>query len=158
MRVSLLYGLAFIEADAVGIDRTTGLMADELAEIDPAAAIAAARSWLGAWKTDPDVVRDPRVIVPVFLDPETDLMTYWAVVGVKPLVSRAEFVAGHEPMVTPVSCWTGNFVPHRYTMLVEETAEVRLPSTTPPPTRDELRAVCDAHATKDEIVRALGSR
>jgi hypothetical protein len=157
-RVSLLYGLAFIEADAVGMDRTTGLVADELAEIDPAAAIAAARAWLASWGSDADVVRDPRVIVPVFHDLDTGLTTYWAVVGVKALVSRAEFVAGHEPVVTPASCWTGKLVPHRYTMLVEETAEVRLPTTTPPPTRDELRAVCDAHATKDEIVQALGSR
>ena len=156
-RVSLLYGLAFIEADAVGMDRTTGLMADELAEIDPTAAIAAARTWLAGWKIDADVVRDPRVIVPVFHD-DTGMTTYWAVIGVKALVSRAEFVAGHEPVVTPSPCWTGKLVPHRYTMLVEETAEVRLPTTTPPPTRDELRAVCDAHATKDAIVQALGSR
>ena len=86
------------------------------------------------------------------------MMTYWAVVGVKALVARAEFVAGHEPLVTPTTCWTGKLIPHRYTLLVEESAEIKLPSTTPPPTRDELRAVCDAHATKDEIVQALGSR
>jgi hypothetical protein len=49
-------------------------------------------------------------------------------------------------------------VPHRYTLLVEETAELRLPSSRPPPTRAELRAICDMHATKDEIVRALGSQ
>src|SRR5262249_13187192 len=101
---------------------------------------------------------DPRVIIPVFHDTDTGLTTYWAVVGVKALISRAEFVAGHEPMVEPVSCWTGKLVAHRYTLLVEETAELRIPTTTPPPTRDERRAVCDAHATKDEIVQALGSR
>ena len=43
-----------------------------------------------------------------------------------------------------------------YTLLVEETAEVQLPIVAaPPPTRSELRAICDAHATKDEIVPAL---
>src|SRR6185369_3492991 len=112
-RVELLYGLAFIEADAVGIPRTTGLLPDELAEIDVDGAVAAARNWLATWKTDADVIRDPRVIVPVFIDPNTNLTTYWAVVGVKPLVARAEFVAGHEPMVTPTACWTGTLVPHR---------------------------------------------
>jgi hypothetical protein len=157
-RVALLYGLAFVEADAVGISRNAGLMPDELAEIDADAAIAAARSWLAAWKTDPDVIRDPRVILPVFYDFDTGLTTYWAVVGVKALVARAEFVAGHEPMVTPTACWTGKLVPRRYMLLVEETAEVYLPSTAPPPTRDELRAICDAHPSKDEIIQALGSR
>jgi hypothetical protein len=83
------------------------------------------------------------------------MTTYWAVIGVKALVARAEFVAGHEPMVSPTGCWTGKFVPHRYTLLVEETAELELPFSRPPPTRNELRAVCDAHATRDEIVQAL---
>jgi len=156
-RVTLLYGLAFIEADAVGMARTQGLLPDELAEIDMEAAVTAARAWLGAWKADADVARDPRVIVPVFVDYERETMTYWAVVGVKALVARAEFVPGHEPVVSPTGCWTGNFVSHRYTMLVEETVELELPWSHPPPTRGELRAICDAHATKDEIVRALAA-
>ncbi len=154
-RVALLYGLAFIEADAVGMARTEGLLPDELAEIDMDAAVTAARAWLGAWKSDADVVRDPRVIVPVFYDYERETTTYWAVVGVKALVARAEFVAGHEPVVSSGGCWTGNFVPHRYALLVEETVELELPFSRPPPTRAELRAIGDAHATKDEIVRAL---
>jgi hypothetical protein len=154
-RVTLLYGLAFIEADAVGMARTQGLLADEMAEIDMEAAVTAAHAWLGAWKADADVVRDPRVIVPVFVDYERETMTYWAVVGVKALIARAEFVPGHEPVVSSISCWTGNFVPHRYTMLVEETVELELPLSQPPPTRGELRAICDAHTTKDEIVQAL---
>ena len=154
-RVTLLYGLAFIEADAVGMARTEGLLADEMAEIDMEAAVTAARAWLGAWQADTDVVRDPRVIVPVFIDYERETMTYWTVIGVKALVARAEFVTGHEPVVSSTGCWTGNFVPHRYTLLVEETVELELPLSQPPPTRGELRAICDAHATKDEIVRAL---
>jgi len=157
-RVSLLYGLAFLGADAVGMARETGLLADELAEIDVAKAIAAARAWLSGWKTDADVARDPRVIVPVFADYERKMMTYWAVVGVKALVARAEFVAGHEPTVSPIYCWSGSFVPHRYTLLVEETAELQPPFSHPPPTRAELRAICDQHASKAEIVQALGGQ
>jgi hypothetical protein len=154
-RVSLLYGLAFLEADAVGTARETGLLADELAEIDMTAAVAGARTWLEKWKVDTDVVRDPRVIVPVFVDYERKTMKYWAVVGVKALVARAEFVEGHEPVVSEAYCWTGKFVSHRYTMLVEDTAELELPLSRPPPTRSELRAICDQHATKDQIVQAL---
>ena len=156
-RVSLLYGLAFLEADAVGMARETGLLADEMAEIDMSAAVTAARTWLKDWKVDTDVARDPRVIVPVFVDYERKMMTYWAVIGVKALVARAEFVAGHEPVVTPSGCWTGKFVSHRYTLLVEDTAEVELPLSRPPPTRGELRALCDQHGTKDQIVKALGA-
>lgn len=154
-RVAVLYGLAFLEADAIGMARTTGVLPEELAEIDMDAAVTAARAWLDGWKTDADVARDPRVILPVFYDGYRQVTTYWAVVGVKALVAQAEFVAGHEPMVMNPGCWTGLFMPHRYMQLVEETAEVEIPSSRPPPTRDELRAICDAHATKDEIVQAL---
>jgi hypothetical protein len=156
-RVALLYGLAFLEADAVGMARPEGLLPDELAEIDMEAAVTAARAWLGAWKADPDVVRDPRVIVPVLYDTDRQMTTYWAVIGVKALVTRAEFVPGHEPVVSDSFCWTGKFVPHRYTLLVEESVELELPFSRPPPTRGELRAICDAHATKDEILRALAA-
>ena len=152
-RIRLLYGLYFLTADAVGMARGDELLSDELVEIDPNAAVTAADTWLQSWRTDPDVARDPRVIVPLVDDSGT--MHYSAVVGIKALKSRVEFVAGHEPVVTPSSCWTGKLVPHDYTLLVEETADVVLPDTRPPPTRDQLRAICDAHATTDEIVQAL---
>jgi hypothetical protein len=155
-RVALLYGLTFLEADAIGSAYSDIFLPEELAEIQVEGTKEAARAWLAAWKADADVVRDPRVVVPVFYDEDRQVTTYWAVVGVKALVAKAEFVAGHEPLVSDTSCWTGKFVPHRYTLLVEETAELELPFAKPPPTRAELRAICDAHATKDEIVRALG--
>lgn len=154
-RVSLLYGLAFLAADAVGLARETGLMPDELVEIDMTAAVAAARKWLSGWKVDGDVATDPRVIVPVYADYERKVMRYWAIIGTKALVSRAEFVPGHEPAVEPTVCWTGAFVPHRYLLLVEEVAELELPFSRPPPTRNELRAICDRHTTKEQIVQAL---
>jgi hypothetical protein len=96
------------------------------------------------------------VILPIFIDP--DFIRYWAVIGVKVVKARAEFVPGHEPVVTPTACWTGKLVPHSYALLSEVSVEVRLPASQPPPTRDELRAICDAHASKDEIVKALGSQ
>ena len=157
-RIALLYGLAFLSADAVGMARGEGLLADELAAIDADAATKAARTWLAGWRSDADVMRDPRVIVPVFKDDAANITTYWAVIGVKPLKARAEFVPGHEPEVTPTPCWTGKIDHHDYTLLVEETAEVRLPTASPPPTRSELRALCDAHATKAAIVTALEAR
>ena len=152
-RIQLLYGLYFLSADAVGMARGEEILSDELLEIDPGAAVSAADTWLQSWRTDADVVRDPRVIIPLFDDNGT--MHYSAVVGIKALKSRVEFVAGHEPVVTPPGCWTGKLVAHDYTLLVEETADVTLPDSRAPPTRDELRAICDAHTTTDEIVQAL---
>jgi hypothetical protein len=157
-RIELLYGLHALSADAVGMARDEGILAGELVEVNAPAATDAARAWLAGWRSDADVVRDPRVIVPVFKDDVTQLTTYWAVIGVKAVKARAEFVPGHEPEVVPTPCWTGNFVRHDYTFLVEETAEVRLPAASPPPTRSELRALCDAHATKAAIVTALEAR
>ncbi len=157
-KIALLYGLYFMTADAVGMARDEGLLSEELAAIDAEAATTAARAWLATWRSDADVLRDPRVIIPVFMDVGTNLTTYWAVIGVKTLKMRAEFVPGHEPDVTPTSCWTGKIDRHDYTFLVEETTEVRLPTARPPPTRNELRAICDAHATKAAIVTALEAR
>ena len=138
------------------MDRNDGLLADELAAIDATSAVSSARAWQKNWTTDADVVRDPRVIVPIFID--SNVIRYWAVVGVKVVKVRTEFVAGHEPTVTPISCWTGKMVPHDYVLLSEVSAEVSLPAEQPPPTRDELRAICDAHTSKDDIVKALESK
>jgi hypothetical protein len=154
-RVALLYGLHFLSADAVGMSRGEGLLVDEMSAIDVEHATSVAKMWLAGWRTDADVARDPRVVVPIRYG--LGATTYWAVIGVKAVQARAEFVKGHEPMATPTPCWSGNIVAHRYALLVEDTAEFELPADRPPPTRSELRAVCDAHDTKDAIVRALGS-
>ncbi|HEY4185229.1 MAG TPA: hypothetical protein VGP07_09180 [Polyangia bacterium] len=155
-RITLLYGLAFVSADAVGMARDQGLMPDELAELDANAAVTAARTWLTTWKTDADVVQDPRVIVPLVRN-DDGTVSYEAVVGVTAVRSRAAYVAGHEPLVTPTDCWSGKLIAHDYTLLVEASVEVVLPPGRQPPTRDELRAICDAHTTTDEIVHALES-
>lgn len=152
-RIALLYGLFFLSADAVGMAPTDGLMADEISAPAAQAATAQARAWLATWTTDADVVRDPRVIIPIF--EESVFTRYWAVIGVKALKIRAEFVIGHEPQVVSTGCLIGKIVPRVYTLLVEETVEVRLPSDRPPPTRAELRQICDGNTGKDAIVRAL---
>jgi len=154
-KAGLLYGLHLVAADAAG--SPPEILAEELAEYDGDPR-AIAHAWLdgGAWLSDPDVLRDPRVIVPVQRD--MGVTYYWAVVGVKVIKASAEFYPGREPEVqgTPIGwCTIGEFVPHSYYMLVEAFAEVAIPSTTPPPTRDELRAICDAHDNVDDIVSAL---
>ena len=155
-RINLLYGLHFASADAVGLYRLDGLLPEESAEIDVTETVAVARDWLTQWKTDSDVIRDPRVILPILYE-EDGSTRYWAVVGVKALKVHAEFVKGFEPKVVSTTCPIGAVVPHDYTLLVEETADIHLPAGRSPPTRSELRAICDAHATTKEILQALGS-
>jgi hypothetical protein len=151
--IQLLYGLYFLSADAVGMDRNGALLPDELIEVPPDAAVTRARAWLKDWRTDPDVASDPRVIVPIWQDDTTT--RYWAVIGVKAVRARASFVSGHEPEITWPDCASQNIVAHDYTLLVEETAEVEIGNAHRPLTRAELRAVCDRYTTKDDIVRAL---
>ncbi len=159
-KAELLYGLHLLAADATGMPRE--LLPDELAEYGDAACRATAEVWLAGWRTDEDVLRDPRVIVPVQADGLAHEIIYWATVGVRALRVRAEFVAGYEPrdvapLVYPMGspCTFGGFVPHEYYLMVETFAEVRLPDDVPPPTREELRAIGDAHDDVAGIVAEL---
>jgi len=150
------YGLFLISADSVGLDPMAQLLPNESAELDLPAARQAASDWLATWADDPDVARDSRVIVPVAADAETQESIYWAVIGVKAIRFNAAFVEDHEPeFVMGDFCDLDAFVDHDYTLLVEEMVEVRMPISTPPPTRDELRALANDAGDKDSIVSAL---
>ncbi len=152
----LLYGLHLVAAGAAG--SPPELLPEEMAEYGLEPCREAALLWIASWDTDPDVLRDPRVIVPVQRDMDRRVAIYWAVLGVKAVRARAEFVEGREPeIVSSGHCTVRGFDPHDYWLLVEAFAQVELPLSTPPPTRDELRAVCDASDTVEEIVAALES-
>ncbi|MBN2572941.1 MAG: hypothetical protein JXP73_00110 [Deltaproteobacteria bacterium] len=152
----LVYGLHATACASLGMRPESYLLADETAAIDQNAALAAAQAWLAAWRTDPDVLADPRVIVPIA---ETEQGSrYWAVIGVKPLRIAAEFVAGYEPQtVSSGHCVLDKYVPHRYDLLVEDQVEIA-GTDTAPPTREELRRICDEQVTHDAIVAALQAR
>jgi hypothetical protein len=148
----LVYGLHAIACASLGMRPETYLLAEENAAIDQNAATEHAGSWLGSWQTDPDVLADPRVIVPI------SSIHYWAVIGVKPLQISAEFVPGYEPKVLSSSfCEVQGMVPHRYDLLVEDTVEIEN-SNASPPTREELRRICDENVTHEAIVAALQAR
>ena len=154
---ALVYGLHATACASLGMRPETYLLADELAAIDQSAALASARKWLGEWRVDPDVLADPRVIVPMAIT-ETETR-YWAVIGVKPLQIAAAFVAGYEPQVIGSGyCALQAWVPHRYDLLVEDMVEIAGSPATPPPTREELRRICDEKVTRDAIVAALKAR
>ncbi len=149
-----LYGLYFLTARGVGL--RPELLPEEMAEYDEAECVAAAREWLAGWTTDESVTTDPRVILPVGRDGERGTVRYWAVVGVRVVRSNASFVEGYLPEVLDTGgCEQQQTRGQDYYLLVEQMVEVDIAASTPPPTRDELRALCDAHETVEEIVAAL---
>jgi len=168
----LCYGLYLLTAGDVGL--ATDLLPEELAEFPAAASLAEARAWLAGlpadlappwpetgrpgFSRDPDLAVDPRVIVPVQLDPE-GFSVCWAVIGVRALKIRAEFVPGHEPEVVDCEgCEVEGFVPTEPYLFVGKQVEVRIRTAAAAMTRAEFRALCDAHRTTAAIVEALESR
>ncbi|MBN2498391.1 MAG: hypothetical protein JXR96_27620 [Deltaproteobacteria bacterium] len=155
--IDLLYGLYILTANSVGLDPAAYLLAEETAELDLEAGLAAGRAWLEGWTGDRDVLEDPRVIVPVSVDDGSGQAVYWAVLGVKVLKIRAEFVPGFEPEILGSDeCIVRHIVPHDYCLLVEHMEEVRIPG--PPLIRDELREICDRHDTVEGILSELAGR
>jgi hypothetical protein len=169
--IELLYGIYILSAASVGLRPESYLLADELADLDQEAAIARAKEWLGRWRSDPDILKDPRVIVPVARDVFAGEATYWAVLGVKAIKVFAEYVPGYLPELVSADeeslhqyspatgsdrhCEVRGFVPHEYLMLMEQMVEVRLGLDVSPPTRQELRALCDRYDNAEDIVAAL---
>jgi hypothetical protein len=151
-KTELLYGLYFLSADSVGLQPE--LMPQELQEYDEQTCRATAVEWLREWRKDGDVLRDMRVILPVHRDVDEQEAVYWATLGITAVKARAEFVEGFEPRDIS-GCWTGEIVPHDYYLMAEVSAEVRLPLDAKPPTRDELRRICDQYDTVDEMVEAI---
>ncbi len=148
------YGFYALAADSIGSDPALSVGEDD--GVDLQAARKAARAWLAGWQTDADVARDPRVIVPEFADADAAVVHYWAMVGVRAVPMQAEFVAGYEPkLLTDYACTTGKFVPHTAYLLIGKTLDVAIPMSKAPPTRDELRALCDQKGSADAIAAAL---
>jgi hypothetical protein len=151
-KITLLYGLHAVAAASIGM--RPALTADEAAAYPVDANMQRARDWLAGWRSDADVTRDPRVIVPVSSDAMTNTAHYWVVLGTKVLKLQAVFYPGFEPKVVD-GCPVRKFVDVEPYALVGDTVEVVRPLAAPPPTRDELRALCDRLKTHEAIVTAL---
>ena len=79
---------------------------------------------------------------------------YWVVLGTKIQKIQAIFYPGFVPQVVE-GCPVRRFVDVEPYLLTGDTVEVVRPLSAPPPTRDELRALCDRLGTHDAIVSAL---
>jgi len=132
-----------------------GLEPEATMEIpDPAGAIKRAQNWLLDWKSDPLMGQDIRVIVPMGPTGFGDL-NCWCVMGIRPIMVTVSYV--DKPTVTvsdPNAVVDINFPTQTYSILVPVFSEVIIPGEVPL-TRDEFRAVCDKHQTKEKIISAL---
>lgn len=155
----LLYGLHAVSADSIGM--APELAEDELVAFPLETAREAARSWLASAMDDADVLRDPRVSLPVAIETDggVDYAIYWAVVGVKVLHLQASFPDSHRPEIvsSDYHCTQKGWAPYEPHLLVEQTIQVRRRADLPPLTREELRALCDEHDTADAIAAAFES-
>ncbi len=154
-KTTLLYGLHLNTADAVGMKHE--LLPEELEAYGEETCREAASDWSRQWSKDPDVGRDPRIIVPVQRDNDRQEVIYWAIIGIKVVRANAEFVEGYAPRDISSYCWTGEIVPHDYYLLMERFTELRLPMSVPPPTREEFRAACDENPDPEAITAALSA-
>lgn len=152
-KICLLYGLSTVASASLGM---APLQTPEEQPDDPAHCEKMARSWLESLPSDPDLGRDPRVIVPVQTMPDRSTRA-WAVIGVRVVSTEARFVPGFEPeVVSPGgACLVRGFVPVVKPIAMGKQVEVTLRPGTPPPTRDELRALCDREGSVEAIVKAL---
>jgi hypothetical protein len=153
-RISLAYGLHIVAAKSLGVHPS--LTADEATQYPMAKAESDARAWLDALGSNVDATRDPRVIVPLEIDPDSGNTIYSAVIGTKLIKAQASFYPGFEPVIVSThDCVLGKLAPYEPYLAIGRTVQISRPSAAPPPTRTELRALCDAKQTEDAIVFAL---
>ena len=132
---------------------------DEVPE--PDRCYEAALAWLQrvADRTDPDLAEDTRVAVPIYVGPFKGTTRLWVTLGVR--LTRLEATYARLPRIKPANGsgdWelvAGHMAEASdHLIAVDEFAEVEIPSLAPP-TREELRQLCDVHKTKEKIVKAL---
>jgi len=124
-------------------------------EGDLSEAMADAEKWLGAWRDDPDMERDVRMMVPVAKSPDV----YWCIVGVRMAKLAVRFET--PPQVTAVREGVEvepEFRAADYWVPVEQFIEVTLPGGTKPLNREEFRALCDRAKTEGAIESELRRR
>ncbi len=151
----LFYGLYFLSCEDIG--QMPESLADEPADRDRCT--KAASEWLAVVWDDPDLRRDTRVSVPIFLDRERGVTRVWATLGVR--LARLNVGFARPPSVRKAGSdepWAevpaGALRTRQYLIPTDEFAEIRLQGRRVLD-RDELRAACDKLGTKEAIVAGL---
>jgi hypothetical protein len=147
----LFYGLYFVAIEDLGM--RSSLVSGE--SVDRVAATAAAVAWLARAANDPDLAVDTRVSVPVHADRARTRL--WGTIGVR--MARLDVAWTTRPRIRRadgVGEWADakGVVGAEYLIPVDEFAEFELGGGRAL-SREEFRHVCDAHATRAEILEAL---
>lgn len=160
----LFYGIYLVSCEDIG--HAPALHPD--AVLNPADCYVAAVGWLAAvtnnvdrGSVDPDLTIDTRVAVPIYVDPLQGTTRLWVTLGVR--LTRLETSYATSPHIKPANGrgdWelveASKLKNSEYLIAVDEFAEVQVP-TLAPPTRDELRKICDEQQTKEKIIKALSA-
>jgi hypothetical protein len=152
----LFYGLYLVSCEDIGLKPK--LQPDEPVEQDRC--YKAADAWLAKVFDDPDLAVDTRVSVPILVDTERRVTRLWATLGVR--LAKMDASYARPPKIMPADDMEAEWKepePHlmqtsHYLIPVEDFAELELKGFRTL-TRDQLRAACDQHRTKDAIVTAL---
>lgn len=155
-KTSMLYGLHLATAASLGM---RDQMTSQEKALFPDAATEAS-DFVATWAQNPDVAYDPRVIVPGAIDEAAGTVTYWAVVGVKPVQSLASFYPGFLPrdIVGKGFCNYRGITDRKRILYSFANVQVTTRRDLPPRTRAEFRAICDANKTEAAIVAAIQKR
>lgn len=151
----LFYGLYLVACDDIGL--APKLDPAEVSDLDGCHHRAAA--WLGQVASEPDLASDTRVAVPISVDPQRQTTRLWVTLGVRLTKLHASYA--RPPSIKPATGegdWElmkpQELEGARCLIAVDEFAEVEI-ATLSPPTREELRKLCDTHRTKEKILEAL---
>jgi len=149
------YGFYLVACEDLGM--RPQFLPDEA--VDQAAARSEALRWLGNLDADPDLACDTRVSVPIFISLVRGKTRLWATVGVR--LAHLDASYARPPRVRPKGEkgeWKEveryQMGPSDYVIPVVEFAEIEMNGSNAL-SREEFRAICDRHSTKEEIVRAL---
>ena len=111
--------------------------------------VDAAHRWLTDLANDPIAANDARVIVPI-AQLANHRAKYWVVIGVRETLAGYSYIDGDDHGQPP---------PDRIARVPLPTEQfVEVESSDAPPTREELRALCDRYRTADAIRAALAAR
>jgi hypothetical protein len=136
---------------------------DELGRPDPSTTARAARAIFRRWQQrsadDPDLSTDMRVAVPVYYDVERETVRVCVTLGVETRTLQFAFLK--PPTVQVHGASESGFVP-REPYFTESEQLILSPITVEcdvrvPPSREELRKLCDEHKDASAIKRALES-
>jgi hypothetical protein len=153
----LFYGLYLLGCEDIGLEPE--FLDGEAVDRERATRLAS--EWLAKPFEAPDLAVDTRVAVPIAFDSDRNVTRLWVTLGVR--MDRVHVSFAKAPRVKLAegqgeweSCKPDNLESQTYLVPVDEFVEVEIRGLRAP-SRDELRALCDQHRTKADIVRALQS-